>query len=171
METVREEIEKQLNDKSLGKAIKELASAVENTVKYFGQIDFNDLPLLLKAFKQLREQKELLEACTKVLEGQYNLLSEDTIPKAFEANGIDSMSAHGRLFSLNNRTHYSVTAETKEEGFKWLRENELGELIKETVNSQSLTTALRTLIEEKGISPPDTAVKQHTKKYISVRKK
>lgn len=171
METVREEIEKQLNDKSLGDAVKAVAKAVENTVKYFGQIDVKDLPLLLKAFKQLREQLELLEASYKVLDGQYDLLAKDTIPKAFEENEIDSMSLYGRNFILNRTTRYSIPNELRDEGFKWLKENNLGELIKEQVNAKSLTSALNSKIEDEGISPPDTAIKKFSEQYISVRKK
>lgn len=171
MEKVKEMVENALEAKPLKDVICDLQSAVENTLKYFGNLDEKDLPGYLRAFKLLKENKDLLDSIHGVVETFYKGISYDKLPPMFEEMGIDSMKLAGRNFILNAKLQASISIENRPVGFAWLRSNGGDVLIQETVNAQSLTSFLKTKIEDEGISPgEDDGIKLHTQKYISVRK-
>lgn len=163
-----------VKDKTLITALSDLQKAIENTVNYFGGIDENDLPGLLRAFRQLHEAKQLLDGMQKLLGGLHDQVSYDKIPALFEEHGIDSMSLGGRLFSLNARQYVSVETadkEKQEKAFEWLRSNGYSALVKETVNTQALSSAMNERFEETGKLPAaDEGFKIYAKRYTSVRK-
>lgn len=170
METVSQKIQETLRVNSFKDALVDLANAVENTSKFFGNLDPNDLPNTLRAFKQLHENSTMLDSIKKVVDALYDQYAQDVIPTAFEANGIDSMKLQGRNFILTGRLFCSIPEDKKEEGFKWLSEHGLSALIKPNVNAKQLTSAIAAMLEDEAILPPESAISQHTQKLIVVRK-
>ena len=157
---------------NLNQALKTLDKAVEETAFFFSNLDPSDLPTLLKSYKNLDENVELLETLTKILNGIHQNLSYEVIPTAFEnQGGIDSVKIAGRNFIVAIRTNASIPKDMQARGFEWLRsEAKIPELITETVNSKSLSSFVKGYFEANGKFPPEDCVKIHIQKYIQMRK-
>jgi hypothetical protein len=157
--------------KKLTAVLVELEAAVSETSLFFDTLDISDLPLMLKAFGQLKAAKDRLEASTAFIKDIYDNLSYKTIPELYEVNGFDSVKAEGKNFVLNTRLDASIPYEKRQAGFKWLREvAQVPEIIQETVNPRSLSALVKRMFEATAEMPPEDAVSVHQKRYMSVRK-
>ena len=156
--------------KTFKQAIKGVGEAIDVAMRYFASIEPDDVPKLLRAFKALKEHKEELDSWIEVLNKFYNQLSYETIPAAFERVGVDSIKLSGRNFVVGVRFNASIPQDKQNEGFKWLEEHGLGALIRPTVNSKSLSSALSSYIEANAEEPPKEAFSIYKQKYTSVRK-
>lgn len=151
-------------------AVKALTDAIDGTMKHFGSIGEDDVPMLLKSFKALKEHKEELDDLTNALSSFYNKLSYETIPGTFERLGYDSIKLAGRNFIVGVRFNASIPQDKREEGFKWLKEHGLSSLIQPTVNPKSLSSAISQYFEDHAEEPPKEAITVHRQRYTSVRK-
>lgn len=168
--TIQEKISDELEKKSFKSTLDDLQTAVENTVKFFGQLNEDDLPNLLRAFKLLHDNSKYLDTIKKVVDGLYDQYAEEVLPRVFEKHEVDSLKMHGRNFVFTARMFCSINNENKEEAFNWLTDHGLSSLIQPTVNAKQLTSSLVELLENEAISPPDTLIKSHKQKTIVVRK-
>ena len=80
---------------------------------------------------------------------------------------IDDLFDPAKLWAYTDAT---LEKDWKDKGFKWLRENGLGDLISETVNAGTLASAMRNMILDQGIEPPDDVIKVTTYKATSINK-
>lgn len=105
-------------------------------------------------YKALLDRKEALEAETKdnnaAIEELKQQIAQDMID-----NECPAISRNGFKYSLQEKTRYSKKAEEKllEENidfFEVLRNEGLGDLIKETVNANTLSSTLKAYVEENG---------------------
>lgn len=83
--------------------------------------------------------------------------------KTFTADSGDRMSRTSRIFA-------SIITGKTEDAFTWLRANEYGPLIKETVNASSLSAAAKEMIEN-GKELPDDLFNSHYKDGVSITRK
>lgn len=83
--------------------------------------------------------------------------------KTFTADSGDRMSRTSRIFA-------SIVTGKSEDAYAWLRANEYGALIKETVNSSSLSAAAKELIEN-GKELPEDLFNSHYKDGVSITRK
>jgi len=156
--------------KELREAIKELSKANKHVNDTFSSLDKNNLVEVLKAYKSLDECVDILEQITKCLNSLHQDMSYKIIPELFQANEIESAKIAGRNFIVNYRTNASIPFDMQESGFKWLKENGLGSLIKDGVNSKSLSSAMNSYFDEHAKWPPEDAIKVHKQPYTSIRK-
>lgn len=84
-----------------------------------------------------------IEACKKELADM--MVAEETI----------KVTRAGFSYSLQAKTRYSKKAGCDDELFEALRINGMGDLIKETVNAQTLQGAMSSMAEENGGELPD----------------
>lgn len=114
--------------------------------------------------RDLRARTKALHASMSELEAR---LSEELVPDALRASGFTTV--HHRLgrVTLNTRTQASVTDRTG--AFEWLRGHDLGDIIIETINSQTLSSTAAGLME-KGDELPSEYFKTWIKTYTSVTK-
>lgn len=161
-----------MSDKpTLSAALKQLESAVLDTVEFFQKIDYSDLPTLLKAFKQIHEAEGALKDQYEIIRSIYEKLSYEKVPDVLEANGFDSVKANGRNYIVSVRINASIPAEQRESGFKWLRDvAKTPELIVPAVNPKSLSSFVKSYFEANAEWPPEDAIKVHKQKYTSTRK-
>jgi hypothetical protein len=112
----------------------------------------------------LRERTKALHASVSELEAR---LSEELVPEALRDSGFTTV--HHRLgrVTLNTRTQASVIDRPK--AYEWLRGHDLGDIIIETVNSQTLSATASALME-KGDELPEEYFKTWVKTYTSVTK-
>ena len=108
----------------------------------------------IAAYNALLERKESLAAETtennKAIERARRELADLMIDTE-----IDRVSSGGYTFALSEKVNYSKKGGMDEELFGVLREDGLGDIIKETVNARTLQAALKELAEQNdGELPP-----------------
>jgi len=118
----------------------------------------------------IRDEKEALSEREKEL----NKLEEETERQLFElmiSEDLEKFTYAGRTFRPEVKTYASIRAECKEEAFAWLKENGYGDLVKEQVNAQSLTSLYKEL-DENGELPEEFAqlLNVYQKQKIAVRR-
>lgn len=78
------------------------------------------------------------------------------IPAMFEQDGIDNVPlAEGFRVGVSNPFYASIKKDMKDRAYQWLRENKLGDLISATVNSSSLSAALKVKVVDENKEAPE----------------
>ena len=94
-------------------------------------------------------------------------LSTQHVPDAMRAAGFTTVNhAVGRV-SVSSRV--SATMTDKHGAISWLKDHDLGELVIETVNAQTLSAQARAMLEA-GDELPETYFKTSLKTYTSITK-
>lgn len=106
------------------------------------------------------ENNKAVEACKKDLADM--MLAEETT----------KVTRSGFSYSLQEKTRYSKKAGHDKELFELLRENGLGDIIKETVNAQTLQGAMSNLAAENGDElPEEFAEVINVYEYLDIQKR
>lgn len=125
----------------------------------------NKMLELVDLYKELLDRKEELEEQTKA-----NNKEIETIKKELTQMMIDeecaSVSRNGYKYSLQEKVVYNKRSEedlAKNEVsfFDFLRDEGMGDIIKETVNAKTLSSSIKSLVDEVGELP------EHFLDYIS----
>lgn len=122
---------------------------------------------LARAFVAAHRLKERLADITKAFNAQYEVLKTEVVPKAFEDAGVPNVPlSEGFRVQVSAKLQASIRPEHKAEAFNWLRENNLGSLIAETVNTNTLSATAKSLLEEQNTELPEllfnVAIKDNT---------
>ena len=117
---------------------------------------------LLAFYVRLKEGYDALDASRKRIYALLDLLNKVMVPEALESTGLDKVRVPELARSFYILPRYSASLLDKEAGFDWLREVGLGDLITETVNAGTLAAAVKNLVLEHGIDPPEDVVKFST---------
>ncbi len=135
-----------------------------NTFRLAEQGTLDELITRFVDVRGLRERTKALHASVSELEAR---LSEELVPEALRASGFTTV--HHRLgrVTLNTRTQASV--KDRAGAFEWLRGHDLGDIIIETVNAQTLSSTAAGLMA-KGEELPEEHFKVWLKTYTSVTK-
>lgn len=80
-------------------------------------------------------------------------LQTQIVPELFQRANVSSLTVDDNRVTISAKL--SVVMTDKVGGMEWLKANDLGDLIQETVNAQTLAASIRKLMEDKGIEPPD----------------
>lgn len=151
--------------------LSDLDGAITDMLCYFEQVDTSDLPTMLKAFALLKDNKEKLSSLEEIVSKQYQKLSYEILPNAFETLGFDSVKVGSRNFSVSTRVNANIPEDKRDVGHKWIIEvAKVPELIKPTVNAKQLSSFVKTYFETHGQWPPEEAINVHMQNYIQVRK-
>jgi len=111
---------------------------------------------LANRYKRLYEIEEEIDKIMKVIGLVMNHMKTTSIPAAFETEELKSFTTNdGKRITVTNRVFASISKNYKEEAYEWLRKNKLGDLIYETVNSQSLSSAAKSIMSEGREMPED----------------
>lgn len=95
-------------------------------------------------------------------------LKEFDVPQAFEREGITSFNTDtGSRVTISQRYYASIIKGQKEAAFGWLRSNQLGDIITETVNASTLSATGKLLIEQ-GKDLPEEIFSCHFKASTSM---
>lgn len=109
----------------------------------------------------------------KAIKARVSYVREVSFPARLDADETQTTTSKetGNRVTRTARIFASIisdtTGETLKKAYEWLRSNELGALIKETVNSSSLSGAAKELMEN-GKELPDDLFKVHTKDGVSI---
>ena len=152
-------------------SISVLSDHISTLINKTEKIAISDVNNLLKAFLYIKDLRKTLEANFDVLNTYYQKLNTETVPQAIEAIGFESVTMGNKVFTVGAQLHASIPEHKRQEGLEWLRNHDLGDIIKEGVNPKTLSSAISLYIEEKGLTPPPEAMSVHMQKVTSVRTK
>lgn len=116
--------------------------------------DMNAVMALLEQYTCLLQQKDSLAEAVKENNAEVQRCRDDLAAAMIDAE-IPRIEWHGYSWSVRPTTKYSKKAGADEALFEALRDNGLGDLIRETVNAQTLQGAMSELARENGDELPD----------------
>lgn len=105
-----------------------------------------DIYALVDAYKDLLDTKEELKELTTE-NNKAIMAARDALAKAMIDAESPRISRNGFMYSLGKKVEYSKRGCPEEEFFKFLRDNGLGDIIKETVNARTLNSAMKESVE------------------------
>ena len=109
------------------------------------------LPDVLRFTKNLQDLSAWVEDLKSQVSQKVDMLKKERIPELFKEAGVTSMAVDGYRYVISHTTRANIKEGQKEKAFEWLRENDLADIITETVNASTLSATARMITEEKGI--------------------
>jgi len=161
--------------KSLGEALFDLASDLKPVVnqavkKISDTIPAMTAPLAAGYIVKLRGIHDEFDRVLKPLNDLLEKLRIEVVPSKFENEGITSFTLDtGHRVTVSDRLTVTIPPENKPQAFAWLKKHKLGDLIIQTVNSQTLAAAARKRIEE-GLDLPEKIFNVNTVPMTSITK-
>ena len=107
-----------------------------------------DILTMIDRYKELLDRKDELADATKENNKAIEAARKELSQAMIDAE-MPKVSRNGFLYSLQDKTKYSKKGDADEEAFfDLLEENGLGDIIKRTVNAQTLNGDMAGLVEE-----------------------
>lgn len=108
-----------------------------------------------RAMVAMRRLKDLLEDTNKDFGVLYEHMKSVAVPDVFDAAGVTNVPlAEGFRVTTSTQLYASIRPGRQKEAMAWLHEHGLGDLISNTVNSSSLSSASRAMLIEHNLEPP-----------------
>lgn len=143
----------------------QIVEEMENMLKTDGM----KLSDYAEVFLLSRKCQEAMKDASTGFSNMVTHIGYSVLPEAMEQQDVTSVkTATGYRVTLNRRMNVKML--DKILGFQWLRDNNLGDLITETVNAQTLGSQVRQMMENEGIEPPDSVFEVKPSKYASMTK-
>ncbi len=130
----------------------------------------NDHIAVIRHFDALRIAMEKIKEAREALQEMTDQLSRETVPEFMKRAGVKTLTLEG-VGRVTVSHRYSCSMLDKDLGFKWLRTNDAGELIQETVNAQTLAAYAKNRLEQEGFAMPDDIFKVGAVTFTSITKK
>lgn len=128
------------------------------------------LGVAVDGLSMLDKSVAALEKALSEVKSRLSFAKEVSMPQRMDAEAVKTFNTENFRVTRTARVFASITAEQIESAYDWLRDNGYGALIKETVNSSSLSAAAKELMQE-GEELPEELFKVHMKDGISITKK
>jgi len=151
---------------SLCKRLGEIGSQLKESAR-----QYNDHVPLIHFFYGVGTVYDTLSDYKKSFNDVYDNLSRDTVPEALREQGVKSVTLDFGALGKKRATisqRYSCSIVDKAKGFQWLRDNDYGALITETVNSSTLSGFAKDLIVEQNRELPPDIFKVSTSSFTSI---
>ena len=148
---------------AFGDALGELMTEIAN-------VPDDSINELCKSLVRVRDLKKAVDDQLTAVSSFHETLNAHRVPNAIQKLELDAVKIGSYTFTNAPKLYASIPNDKQEEGFAWLRQHELGVLIKESVNAATLSAAIKELMLEKGIAPPNESISVHLKNNIQVRK-
>ena len=123
---------------------------------------------VIKHYDQLRQLTALIKESREALEQIEMKLSREQVPEVMRAHNIKNITIEG-VGRVTLGTRWSASMPDKAAGFEWLRANEHGGVIQETVNAQTLGALAKELNLE-GTELPAPTFTTNIMTYTSITK-
>ena len=147
----------------------------EEVYEVFATTKEDELPISMvdMATGYGEEKKAIRDAENIIKKRKADLATtEEKLYALLEDQGITSFSTGGFTYFARVDTYASVDPEIRDVAFAWIKRNGYDYLIKEAVNAQSLTTAVKEYIEENLETPGETdGIKIRAVNRVGIRKK
>lgn len=167
-----------LRSATIDKAVARLTEVSERMIaidKALGSMlpDFIAHHPLGEAVDKLSALKTVIEAteeAQKALNARLSFAREISMPARMDAEEIQTFNTEANRITRTSRIFASIIASEMDRAKAWLISKNLGSLIKETINSSSLSAAAKAQIEE-GYELPDDIFTCHIKDSVSITRK
>jgi hypothetical protein len=134
----------------------DLANEIEREVEY---IEARTLAEACTFYVGLKADYEALNNARLLVYNSVDKLNKQIIPSKLNAAGVDKIQIPELAKSFYIATKYSASIIDKTKGYEWLRENNYGDVIGETVNAGTLAALCKSMILDDGIDPPEELIK------------
>jgi hypothetical protein len=131
-------------------------------------VESRDHIAVIRHYDSLRQLTALIKESREALEQIEMKLSREQVPEALRSQNIRSITVEG-VGRVTLGTRWSASMPDKAAGFEWLRANEHGGVIQETVNAQTLGALAKELNEE-GTELPAPTFTTNIMTYTSITK-
>ncbi len=112
--------------------------------------------LVAEYYKRLRHLHDRVKDIDKNIRGILEPLQTKVIPELFEKNKIKSQTTEdGYRIGVSQRVYASIKADMKPMAFEWLRSNDYGNVIYETVNAQTLGSIAKDIMSQNKEMPEE----------------
>tara|TARA_X000001382_G_scaffold14966_2_gene9629 strand:- start:10402 stop:10890 length:489 start_codon:yes stop_codon:yes gene_type:complete len=128
-----------------------------------------DTPAVLSLLSDVRQYDDNLKYLKKRMGDIYKRMKEEIVPQKFTEQGISSITVDGFRFTVSAQSRTSIQKDMKDEAYLWLRNNGLGDIVTETVNSSTLSATAKTLMSD-GIDLPDDIFNIYSFENTSITK-
>jgi len=120
----------------------------------------------------LRDQKKKAEDALKEINERI-AQTEEQLVAAMVAEEMQNFTRNGRQFVLTSRTYANAKAGMMPAVCAWMKDNALGDMVKESIHPQTLQAWVKEQIEEAGALPEELEplLNVYEKSGISIRKK
>jgi seryl-tRNA synthetase len=114
---------------------------------------------LVKSINRVSKEIEDTENHLKALKAEKQKLAFETIPNLMDEMGIDRVDVDDATVSLKTVISASIPVDNREKAFSWLRENGLGDIIKNDVTlsfsmgEDNMAKDLIVDLEQRGFTP------------------
>ena len=121
---------------------------------------------------ELRDQKKKSEDMLKEINEMIAQTEEQLVAAMIEEE-MQNFTRNGKQFILTSRTYASAKSGMMPKVCDWMKDNALGDMVKESIHPQTLQAWVKEQIEEAGALPEDLSelVNVYEKSGISIRKK
>jgi len=144
---------------------------VEATAQNFN-VAINDIFTLADLYRELKERKETLEDVMKKLNAEIES-AEEQLASQMITEETSKFTRRDKTFYLTGKLYVSSLADMREALYKGLKENGLGDMVKEYVFPSALKGLVREQLEESDELPDwiKNCVSYYKKPAIGMRKK
>lgn len=119
--------------------VEALGRGIQGSIPAYGDEPLMRLTLMAKRMRQLADFDEAIKLVTKTINDEYDQLKLKGLPdlmaelemRTFTVEGIGRVQLAGDVYA-------SIPADKKDEAYNWLKSNNYGSLVQETVNSSTL---------------------------------
>ena len=131
-----------------------------------------DLFIVADDLVRYRDQKKEIEEALKEI-NELITQTEEQLVAAMVAEEMQNFTRNGRQFILTNRTYANAKAGMMPAVCAWMKDNDLGDMVKEAIHPQTLQAWVKEQIEEAGALPEELEplLNVYEKSGISIRKK
>ena len=131
-----------------------------------------DLFIVADDLVRYRDQKKEIEEALKEINELIAQTEEQLVNLMIEEE-TQNFTRNGRQFILTNRTYANAKAGMMPEICSWMKDNGLGDMVKESIHPKTLQAWVKEQIEEAGALPEELEplVNVYEKSGISIRKK
>lgn len=142
--------------------IEQLSATIDDLTAQADQRKNTDAITMARVFVVLHRLNDKMEALHRGSDtlGKWGKLFDHykkvVIPETLEAAGVPHVAlAEGFRVGISAQKFVSIPKDQRDHAYQWLRENGLGDLITSTVNSSTLSAAIRKLEEDENQTPPE----------------
>ena len=108
----------------------------------------------VERMRDLAAEKEAAEAALKLINAEYDVIRLETLPEKMDSEGIENLRVAG-IGRVGLTADMFIAAVDKEGLFKWFRDQNLGDMIQDTVNASTLKAFVKRRMKEGKDVPTD----------------
>lgn len=126
---------------------------------------------IITHYDQLRKVNAQIKEAREALSEIEESFSREHVPEALRQQKVKTITIEGiGRVTVSHRFSCSIIGENKLVGHNWLKANEYGSLVTETVNSSTLAAFAKNLLETEGKELPPDIFKVGTSPFTSITK-